>query len=112
MKIKELIEELEQFEDDECEVLLWGDSNAKIIGVNAFPDEEDPNGPVYIIADDNDRINEMMVELLMLSTDKELDTYLTILNSEMPGYVIRKHVGEKTVEKMKAIINSRINGGK
>ena len=112
MTIKELIEELEQFENDECEVLLWDNSNAKITGVNAFPDEEDPDGPVYIMVDNNDRINEMIFELLLLGPDEDLNTYLDILDSGMSSYIIKKHVGEETVERMKEIIKSRINGGK
>lgn len=112
MTIKELIEELEQFGNDECEILLWGGNGAKIIGVNTFPDEEDPDGPVYIITDHNDIINEMMTELLLLSTNKELGIYLSILNSEMPEHILKKYAGEEAIERMKEIIKNRINGGK
>ena len=112
MKIKELIEELEQFEDDECEVLLWDDNNAKIIGVNTFPDEEDTDGPVYIITDRNDRITEITTRLLLLNSNKEQDIYLSMWKSGITVDMVRKCAGNGIADKMSKAIENHIYGGK
>lgn len=112
MTIGELIENLKQFGDDKCEVLLWDDSNAKIIGVNAFPDEEDTNDPVYIMTDRNDRINEMIAKLSMLNADRESDIYLDMWKSGITVDMIRKCAGNGIADKMSKTIENYIYGGK
>lgn len=112
MTIKELIEDLKQFGNDKCEVLLWDDNNAKIIGVNTFPDEEDADGPVYIITDRNDRITEMTTRLLLLNSNKEQDIYLSMWKSGITVDMVRKCAGNGIADKMSKAIENHIYGGK
>ena len=111
MTIKELIENLKQFGNDKCEVLLWDDSNAKIIGVNAFPDEEDADDPVYIMTDRNDRINEMIAKLSMINANKESDVYLDMWKSGITVDMVKKCAGDGIANKMAKAIENYIYGG-
>lgn len=112
MTIGELIENLKQFGDDKCEVLLWDYSNTKIIGVNTFPDEEDTDGPVYIITDRNDRITEMVARLLLVNSNKEQDIYLSMWKSGITVDMVRKCAGNGIADKMSKAIENYIYGGK
>lgn len=111
MTIKELIENLKQFGNDKCEVLLWDDSNAKIVGVDTFPDEEDIDGPVYITTDRNNRINEMIAKLSMVNADRESDIYLDMWKSGITVDMVRKCAGDGVANKMAKAIENYIYGG-